>query len=221
MKKYLFVLGLFSCIGACSQPQNSISAMTIPVTEIAEKTGNVQQLSERFDRLQRGYRDVIRITQFGDSHSAADFFTGKLRTVLQQRYGDAGIGWVSPIFVHWQLLDSRRDDYEGNYPMGGYVARSESDMGFIRLKHRNNDEGKWSLKLLIKDNYTNDWQVASYTTTLPAEIGSKREGMEVGGVWLTRVPATGVIVETVAANGAKNTLWDKWGAGWLQRDLAT
>ncbi len=123
MKKIVFVLGLFSFIGACSQPQNTISSLTIPVTEISKETRNIQQLRERFDRLQRGYRDVIRITQFGDSHSAADFFTGKLRTVLQQRYGDAGIGWVSPIFVRgqrheqitydsedWQLLDSRRDD---------------------------------------------------------------------------------------------------------------
>ncbi len=73
---------------------------------------------------------------------------------------------------------------------------------------------------MIKDNDTSDWQIANYDVTFPTEISSQGEGMEVGGLWLTRESATGVVVETVAANGAKNTLWDKWGDAWLYRDLA-
>ncbi len=252
MKKYLFLLATMTLIGGCSQQLTHINTLSSTIAphkttdsfiqkskkqpahhNITHKTGNIANLKQRFAQLQLGNKDTIRITQFGDSHSAADFFTGRLRNVLQQRYGNAGIGWVAPLSVRgqhhekityqsegWQLFDSRRNNEE-DYPMGGYIARAKSDIGFIRLNHRKNDTGKWALKVLAKYNDTNEWQVTNYTATLPTEITSKGEGMKIGGVWLTRVPATGVIVETIAANGAKNTLWDKWESSWLQRDLAT
>jgi lysophospholipase L1-like esterase len=36
----------------------------------------------------------LRILQIGDSHTAADLFTGELRRQLQARYGDGGAGYV-------------------------------------------------------------------------------------------------------------------------------
>jgi len=36
----------------------------------------------------------ITILQIGDSHTSADFFTGYLRRILQDRYGDGGAGYV-------------------------------------------------------------------------------------------------------------------------------
>lgn len=39
-------------------------------------------------------RAKTRVLFFGDSHTAADFMTGRLRTRLQQRFGDAGPGFV-------------------------------------------------------------------------------------------------------------------------------
>lgn len=35
---------------------------------------------------------VVRVMQFGDSHTAADYWTGRLRQRLQARFGDAGPG---------------------------------------------------------------------------------------------------------------------------------
>src|SRR5207302_11012269 len=37
----------------------------------------------------------VTILQIGDSHTAADFFTGELRKRLQARYGDGGVGYVT------------------------------------------------------------------------------------------------------------------------------
>jgi lysophospholipase L1-like esterase len=37
---------------------------------------------------------AITILQIGDSHTAADFFTGAVRKILQERYGDGGPGYV-------------------------------------------------------------------------------------------------------------------------------
>lgn len=45
------------------------------------------------DKGQRG--DDVRILQFGDSHTAADYQTGPLRRALQHRFGDGGRGFVS------------------------------------------------------------------------------------------------------------------------------
>jgi len=41
---------------------------------------------------QRGYlpEELVRIIQFGDSHTAADVFSGALRTLFQQKFGDGG-----------------------------------------------------------------------------------------------------------------------------------
>lgn len=39
---------------------------------------------------------ITRILHFGDSHVAADYWTGELRALLQARFGDAGPGLVMP-----------------------------------------------------------------------------------------------------------------------------
>src|SRR5208282_2052756 len=46
--------------------------------------------------LETGARtDDVRVLQFGDSHTAADYQTGPLRRSLQRRFGDGGRGFVS------------------------------------------------------------------------------------------------------------------------------
>jgi lysophospholipase L1-like esterase len=42
----------------------------------------------------REQRGSLRILQIGDSHTAADLFTGEVRKELQARYGDGGAGYV-------------------------------------------------------------------------------------------------------------------------------
>ena len=40
-------------------------------------------------------RGGLTILQIGDSHTAADFFTGEVRQILQARYGDGGPGYLN------------------------------------------------------------------------------------------------------------------------------
>jgi lysophospholipase L1-like esterase len=49
---------------------------------------------------------VFRWLHIGDSHTAGDYLTGELRRRLQARYGDAGIGWITPGYVNGQRSDS-------------------------------------------------------------------------------------------------------------------
>jgi lysophospholipase L1-like esterase len=45
--------------------------------------------------LEKGDGETVRITWLGDSHTAADFWTGEVRRRLQARFGNAGPGFVS------------------------------------------------------------------------------------------------------------------------------
>src|SRR6185369_17739867 len=39
--------------------------------------------------------DDVRLIQIGDSHTAADWYTGVVRRMLQARFGDGGRGFVA------------------------------------------------------------------------------------------------------------------------------
>lgn len=39
-------------------------------------------------------RKSLSILQIGDSHTAADLFTGMVRQILQEKFGQGGIGYV-------------------------------------------------------------------------------------------------------------------------------
>lgn len=79
-------------------------------------------------------QDVIRILHFGDSHVAADFWTGEIRRRLQERFGDAGAGYVMPgrpwrYFRHslarspkaegWETAGLGPDPKDGLYGLSG------------------------------------------------------------------------------------------------------
>ncbi|WP_437677986.1 GDSL-type esterase/lipase family protein [Sorangium sp. So ce131] len=55
--------------------------------------------------LEQGRRkDHVRVAWLGDSHAAADFWSGALRTALQRRFGDGGLG-----FLHLGYASYRHD----------------------------------------------------------------------------------------------------------------
>jgi lysophospholipase L1-like esterase len=58
---------------------------------------NAAALRPFFDQLRQLEADpkgqLVRVLQFGDSHTAADMFTGALRTLFQGKWGDGGAGF--------------------------------------------------------------------------------------------------------------------------------
>ena len=48
----------------------------------------------------------MRILQIGDSHTAADYFTGELRRALQEQFGNSGVGYIEPGRPHPGLRHS-------------------------------------------------------------------------------------------------------------------
>jgi lysophospholipase L1-like esterase len=111
-------LPLFGCGDAVAKPKSSPLDSLKSTAETARPVANVpaeivtpksaasigaldrplalRRFFESLARLEVGDADDdVRITQFGDSHTAADVETGAMRRALQARFGDGGRGFVA------------------------------------------------------------------------------------------------------------------------------
>jgi lysophospholipase L1-like esterase len=71
---------------AATTPQPVVEISTVPLQSSTIPPGNPTA------KIQ-GQRGLV-ILQIGDSHTAADYFTGELRQKLQARYGNGGVGYL-------------------------------------------------------------------------------------------------------------------------------
>lgn len=217
---------------------------------------NVARLKTKMHYIAKGGNSVVAITQFGDSHSAADFFTGGLRDSLQARLGNAGIGWVTPMNVRgqrnaemtwrshqWDLTSSRTVS-DLDFPMGGYIAKPSRIGGSIDVTLTNPEKsrGLWDIRMVLKAqsseaiSITNDrgqlnlantlrgagrWQTISIRTPMPFHVTAKAHNVELGGMWLQQSNQPGVIVSSIATNGAQLSIWNKWSPEWYAELSAT
>ncbi|WP_036772128.1 SGNH/GDSL hydrolase family protein [Photorhabdus australis] len=140
------------------------------------------------NKLHNSQHNQLHFIQIGDSHTAADFFTGKLRALLQQRFGDAGIGFVSPINIpgqrsamigitsdkqQWELTTSRKDN-RPDFPLGGAIAEPDSETSKLVLKLFVPSYTHYQLKLLYQTPADSQILVQSATKQilkLPATRG--------------------------------------------------
>jgi len=110
----------------------------------AQLTGLHRQLNE----LQSGRRNRVNIVQIGDSHTANDNFSGRLRELFQRQFGDAGRGLMPPGYPFpywrpyqvkvqqtgsWQVLTSNRVGAEGTFGLSGFVTRGSKSTDSMSL----------------------------------------------------------------------------------------
>lgn len=107
---------------------------------------------KKLDRLDRDRKGNVRILQLGDSHIAADYITKTARRYLQNRFGDAGRGFVAvaQLAQYGGRLDSRRgweririvDPGRGRQPFGfsGMALVSERTGAIALYRLRANDD---------------------------------------------------------------------------------
>jgi len=79
-------------------PVEVAAVTTVPphATGLLEHAEALRRFFGALADLEAGRRtDDVRVVQFGDSHTAADYQTGPLRRSLQRRFGDGGRGFVS------------------------------------------------------------------------------------------------------------------------------
>lgn len=159
---------------SCSQPPpqktqyETASESQVP----AHKSGYLTDYGEtRLDALAYKLKrrdQITHILQLGDSHTAADFFTDALRAALQQRYGDAGPGWLPPAEIRgqrsaglkldqtsakaWQLTNSRVAKHP-NFPLGGFILQPLQSGSSVQLAQYRSDATRFSVRALYQAPY--------------------------------------------------------------------
>jgi len=84
------------------------AASATPEPPLKKRTGELAHFYTALDGLERRTRkEHVRILWLGDSHGQADFWSGKVRSALQKRFGNGGPG-----FVHIAFRGYRHDGVE-------------------------------------------------------------------------------------------------------------
>ncbi len=126
-----------------SRPATPRRAVPLSVEVPIEGAEALQTFYERLlDLPGLSGTSVVRVLHFGDSHVAADYWTGELRRLLQARFGDAGAGLVMPgrpwrYFRHelvtslsssgWETLGLSRETLDGFYGLSGVALSPRPD----------------------------------------------------------------------------------------------
>lgn len=128
---------------------------------------NRGRLRNLFDRMLRGERVSLSVVQLGDSHTAGDFFTDRVRKRLQAIFGTGSIGWTAPINVPgqrnalvgydnngWMLISSRNAEAP-EFPMGGYIARPDKAGAELVISPKNPVNNIVPIKVMVRRFYPN------------------------------------------------------------------
>lgn len=232
-----------------------VHAQTTPSTSLAQNHNPIINYSEQAQSWQDKLRDLnegkptqFRIIQLGDSHTAGAYLTDTLRQQLQQKWGNAGIGWVYPAPVSgqrtplmdysgskWQLLNARRD--LADFPLGGILVRSQPQQSLV-LNPKDTSIQKITLAMrpILADSplkiidaqqketlayslHGNKWQYFTLHAQAPIQIQAANNALwEIGAINFEN-QKSGVIVSALGLNGTQLGHWSKWRKDW-ENDLS-
>lgn len=159
---------------AAGNPPLSRASVVAPVTPARD--GNLAVLA---GKLRASGRMPVSIVQFGDSHTAADLFSGELRRLLQAQYGDGGIGFVAATPVpgtrydrvivkaaprQWDLVSARNQSSE-QFPLGGYLSVPVAANPAVRIEAREPSAQRYRVSALYQ---------ARESSTLSARDGQQQ-----------------------------------------------
>jgi lysophospholipase L1-like esterase len=106
----------------------------------------------------------LRWVQFGDSHTAGEYFTGELRSQMQRRLGDGGPGWLFPGYVRqqrfelakltnaaaWELVFSRAASAAGGAAGGVEASAHKAGAGYALHFKQALPKGNYAFKALLQ-----------------------------------------------------------------------
>jgi len=102
--------------------------------------GFYAQLASYEDSIRAGEKptNTLRVLQWGDSHTAADMFTGETRRVFQQQFGDGGVGfsYAGHPFAGFRVFGSQHAQSPGWTTQGNkflQLGDGEVGMGGISI----------------------------------------------------------------------------------------
>lgn len=124
--------------------------------EIEDPQHSMRAFYHRLGEVERGRPRLARLAIYGTSINGADRTTSQLRSLLQERFGDGGKGWV-PVAPGWRFLRhqdvswtaqrwrtyvvNRGDGPLDHYGFGGVVAINRDRRARARLSTVGGDDG--------------------------------------------------------------------------------
>jgi hypothetical protein len=127
-----------------------------PVPEIVDPNATLASFYGRLAELERGTTTrPVRIAIYGDSNLTSDFISGHLRRVFQQRYGDAGHGWIS-LSRPWGSYRHEDVTMAGFWPMFKLYAPTthiahDKQYGFANMAAESSEPGAAAWAATTKD----------------------------------------------------------------------
>jgi len=195
-------------------------------------------------RLHHSHAERTHIIVMGDSHTAADFLSGQLRQRFQDKYGNGGIGFISPVAVPgnrygnvsfskakgWKLENSRRQN-NPVFTLGGNIVTAVSGYAGVYITAQDGESdiraqvlyrthGGTTLQLgrhsLLLADSLGRWELSEVARVLSSFSISISGGSEtqLAGLWLTSSQTKGVIISAIGINGSQIFMLDKWQDTW-------
>ncbi len=90
---------------------------------------------------------TLRVLQYGDSHTAADMFTGEARRVFQGQFGNGGVGFSYPghPFAGYRIYGSQRAQSGGWTTQGThFLDLGDAKLGLSGLAISTYSSGQWT-----------------------------------------------------------------------------
>jgi lysophospholipase L1-like esterase len=208
-------------------------------------------VSKLVGKLKASRTTSVNIVQLGDSHTAADLFTGEMRRLFQKQYGAGGIGFIAAMPVpgtrydqvvlsmvdgQWRLVSSR-NQYSGEFPLGGYLSLPMSPGAGVHIESRASNDGMYRIsalyRALLNSRLTasaggrsasvellptsGQWRFspAIQPVSLPMDLAiASNQTVELGGWNIESLTETGVTYSALGVNGAMLKILDRWQDGW-------
>ncbi|AWF40276.1 MULTISPECIES: SGNH/GDSL hydrolase family protein [Proteus] len=162
------ILALVSLLVACNQEKDKSLTLSTPSVLPADGSRQLYNYHDpnfvAFAQKLKQRRQRVHIVQLGDSHTAADFFSGKLRERFQADYGNGGIGFIPPTAIAgqrianiqyqsskkaWDLLSSRKES-DPDFPLGGFIAEPVAKWSALQLNENPTTGQRYQLQALYK-----------------------------------------------------------------------
>lgn len=196
-KSLLFIVGLLWNWTSTAQIADKQTSITDSVVQDSVEIKNqiyypaqLKRFFTKLEKLEKTKQGKVNIVHIGDSHIQADFFSGKMRDLLQSKYGNGGWGLTFPYKlaktngtavvryssnVDWE---NRRNIFpvaSANVGLSG-IALSTSQKNFvIEMNVRNKEEYGFSKMRVFTPSSKSQYEVGTTAKKIEYEEVSKNK----------------------------------------------
>ncbi|WP_348519003.1 GDSL-type esterase/lipase family protein [Campylobacter sp. CCS1377] len=241
----IFIFYIFS-LSACANASNFKAEQILNTKSNLHNFTSDEKLQNFKEKFQK--KQDLKIRIFGDSHIAADFFSGELRNLIFQ---NNSIGFTYPLQPEYHqntnlsyknkgfiILNSKNNDKNISYPLGGIIAQAQKKDAYIELNTKLNN--KFKIGILFKSPNTdkafqiNDAKKQNFilqspmaqkwtykeleNVSFPLKIQALQKNVSLGGYFIYK-QYNNNFIDILGINGASSTLWLRWNEKTLKHEL--